>query len=104
MSRQRKLAASVLLTIAALLIPDRAISAEEVLTNASDILALSPDRASNRIDISITGIVTAAEPNWAGRFFVQDASGGVFVNYVEGKAPVPGDLVAVTGVSMPGGY
>jgi signal transduction histidine kinase len=104
MFRAKKLAASALLAMAALLVPSRGNSAEEVLTNASDILALTPDRASQSIKVSITGVVTAAEPNWGGRYFVQDASGGVFVNNVAGKAPVPGDLVAVTGVSMAGGY
>jgi signal transduction histidine kinase len=104
MFREQKLAASALLAIAALLFPLRGNSAEEVLTNASDILALSPDRAAHGIHISITGVVTAAEPNWGGRYFVQDASGGVFVNNVDSKKPLPGDLVAVTGVSMAGGY
>src|SRR5882724_9257371 len=104
MFRAKKPAAPVALLIAALLIPLRGNSAEEVLTNAADILALAPDHASQSIKASITGVVTAAEPNWGGRYFVQDASGGVFVNNVDGKAPVPGDLVTVTGVSMAGGY
>ena len=103
----RKLAGLTLLTIAALLLPLRGDSAEaagEVLTNASDILALSPERASHSIHVSITGVVTAAEPGWGGRFFVQDASGGVFINNADGVAPHPGDLVAVTGITMAGGY
>lgn len=104
MSRQQKFAASALLVIVALLISVREISAEEVLTNASDILALSPDRAALGLKVSLTGVVTTAEPHWEGRYFIQDASGGVFVNNVDGKPPVPGDLVAVTGVSMAGGY
>jgi len=104
MFRAKKLAAPVALLVAALLIPLRGNSAEEVLTNAADILALTPDHASQSITVSISGVVTAAEPNWGGRYFVQDASAGVFVNNVVGEAPVPGDLVAVTGVSMAGGY
>lgn len=94
----RKLAGP-LLTIALLVVPIPGHSTEltsAVLTNAADILALSPDRASHLIPVSITGVVTAAEPGWAGRFFIQDASGGVFVDNARGVAPQPGDLVTVT--------
>jgi signal transduction histidine kinase len=52
----------------------------------------------------VRGVVTAAEPNWDGRFFVADASGGVFVDNVGHPKPALGDLVEVTGVSHPGGY
>ena len=103
----RKLRAVALLAIVATASPIAGWSAEptsEVLTNASDILALSSERASLAIKILVTGVVTTAEPNWAGRFFVQDASGGVFVNNTNGKAPLPGDLITVAGVSMKGGY
>lgn len=102
-----KAAACMLLTAAPLLLSDRTFSAQdsnEVLTNASAILALSSQRAGDSISISVTGVVTAAEPGWDGRFFIQDATGGVFVNNVGGLSPAPGDLVAVSGVTMPGGY
>ena len=72
-----------------------AASASDIITNASDILALSAEQASRAIPVSIKGAVTAAEPAWAGRFFVQDSSGGVFVNNVNGVQPSVGDLVAV---------
>ncbi len=91
----------------ALLISNRAFTSQNsngVITNASDILALSPECALDAIPVSIAGVVTAAEPGWDGRFFVQDSSGGVFVNNVGGLGPAPGDLVIVSGVSMPGGY
>ncbi|HWD92015.1 MAG TPA: histidine kinase [Verrucomicrobiae bacterium] len=102
----RKLAGLTLLTTA-LLLSTSGISTgatAEVLTNAADILALSPERASDSISVSITGVVTAAEPNWGGRFFVQDASGGVFVNSVDGAPPSPGDIATVAGITTPGGY
>lgn len=76
----------------------------ELLTNASDVLSLSAAQASQRINISIKGVVTAAENNWDGRFFVQDSTAGVFVDNVGGIQPVPGDVVEVSGVSHPGGY
>src|SRR5262249_46334648 len=45
-----------------------------------------------------------AEPGWKGMFFLQDATGGVFVNNKGHPGPVPGDVVEVTGVSDRGGY
>lgn len=79
--------------------------AAEVLTNASDILALSAQKASNAIPVFVKGVVTAAEANWNGRFFVQDTSGGVFVeNISKTSQPVPGDVVEVAGVTRAGGY
>ncbi|HWD18516.1 MAG TPA: histidine kinase [Verrucomicrobiae bacterium] len=77
---------------------------EAVLTNAADILALPAKEARLSRKVRVTGVVTVAEPNWHGKFFVQDASGGVFVNHTKGEAPKPGDLVEVTGVTHPGGY
>ena len=80
--------------------------ANNMLTNASDVLALSAKEASSGIPILVEGVVTVAETNsnWNGRFFVQDSSGGVFVNNVNGVQPSVGDFVAVSGVSDPGGY
>ena len=81
-----------------------------VITNASDILALPADRAYG-IPVTIRGVVTAAQPDaeWSGRFFIQDATAGVFVenistNMINPNQPKPGDLVEVTGISHPGGF
>ncbi len=100
---KKKLPASALLVIAMLFVAARTLS-EEMLTNASQVLALSQDQAARAIPISINGVVTAAEPSWGGRFFIQDPSAGVFVNNTDGVEPIPGDLVTVLGASMPGGY
>jgi len=83
------------------------VSAEQtnaLLTNACQVLSLSAEQASHGIKISIKGVVTAAEPNWGGRFFVQDTSGGVFVENISNLQPSPGDVVTVSGISYPGGY
>ena len=79
-------------------------SPHEVLTNASSILALSGAEALRGIPVSIRGVVTATEANWGGRFFVQDNSGGVFVENISSHQPYPGDLLSITGVTYPGGY
>ena len=78
--------------------------ANDMLTNASDVLALSAKEAAAGLPISVKGVVTAAETNWNGRFFVQDSSGGVFVENISNQQPVPGDEVEVSGISHPGGY
>src|SRR6185437_12655691 len=72
----KKLSTAALLVVGLLFVAGRTMS-EEVLTNASQVLALSSERAARAIPISITGVVTAAEPGWGGRFFVQDTSAGV---------------------------
>ena len=91
----------------ALLIAEQAVLAtqsSELLTNASEVLSLSDERALSGIKVSIKGVVTAAESDWGGRFFVQDSSGGVFVENISNVCPLPGDVVDVSGVSAPGGY
>jgi signal transduction histidine kinase len=78
----------------------------ETLTNAADVLSLPDDKASLGIPVSITGTVTVAETNWsdwAGKFFVQDSSGGVFVES-KGQQPKVGDLVKISAVTRAGGY
>ena len=76
-----------------------------ILTNAADVLALSAKKALPGIPVRVKGIVTAAETNWGGQFFVQDASGGIFVvNYDSSQQPKPGDVMEISGLSHPGGY
>jgi hypothetical protein len=79
-------------------------SADEVLTTAAQIRSLTAEEAAQKISVCITGVVTVAEPNWWGRFIMQDPSGGVFVNNTDNPHPVPGDVVQVWGVTDPGGY
>ena len=87
----------------ALLVPGQ--STNIVLTNASAILALPADRAFGN-SVAIQGVVTAAQPDaeWGGRFFVQDATAGVFVENISTNQPKPGDLVEIAGISHPGGF
>src|SRR6266446_4347632 len=100
----RSAQAGVLVFAMALAIP--AISGaptNQVLTNVAAIMSLTHDQATQSIRISITGVVTLAEPTWGGLFFVQDSTGGVFVNN-QNPRPAAGDVVQVTGVSHPGGF
>jgi signal transduction histidine kinase len=78
--------------------------ANDPLTNAADVLALPAKDAASGIPILVKGVVTAAETNWNGRFFVQDSSAGIFVGSIGTPPPVAGDFVEVSGISYPGGY
>ncbi len=82
----------------------RAAQPRIALTNAADVLALSATNALSGIPVSVQGIVTVSEASWDGRFFVQDRSGGVFVENLSSNYPLTGDEVTVSGVSFPGGY
>ena len=96
-----------------LLLCTQAVAAQSttnaLLTNAIDVLSLPGDRAWG-MDVSIRGVVTAAQPvtaaqtNWEGRFFVQDATAGIFAEDSSHRQPAPGDYVEVTGISHPGGF
>lgn len=74
-----------------------------MLTNAIDVLSLPGERAWGR-DVSIHGVVTAAEPQWGRAFFAQDATAGIFAESSNQPQPTPGDFVEITGISHPGGY
>lgn len=73
------------------------------LTRAQAVLSLPAEVASTRVPVNVRGVVTAAEPDWQGKFFVQDATAGVFV-YSLGRQPKIGDFVTVSGVTSPGAY
>jgi signal transduction histidine kinase len=75
-----------------------------VLTNAVDIISLPAAEAARSLKVSVTGVVTAADPVLKGRFFLQDSTGGIFVDNVNGRRPEPGTVVEVIGISHPGAY
>jgi len=79
-------------------------TSDAALTNAADVLSLSAERAATGLAVSLEGVVTAAQPDWQGKFFIQDASAGIFVVDRTSDQPLPGDVVRVTGVTHPGGY
>ena len=78
--------------------------APEELTKAAQVLALPAEQAFRAIPVRVKGVVTVAEKYWTGRFFVQDDSGGVFVDNVSTNQPRPGDVVEVRGISSPGAF
>jgi signal transduction histidine kinase len=75
-----------------------------IFTNASDVLSLPADRSMAGLKVSVRGVVTTALPDWGGRFFVQDATAGIFVENISDRQPVAGDVVEVSGITAPGGF
>jgi signal transduction histidine kinase len=75
----------------------------EPLTEAAAILALPSDTAAAHLRVTLNGVVTAAEPDWEGKFFVEDASGGVFV-VGTGRQPQVGDRVSIQGATGRGAF
>ena len=82
----------------------RAQESGGLLTNAVDVISLPAEQASRLLKVSLTGVVTAADPVLKGRFFVQDSTGGVFVDNVNGRRPEPGDVVEVSGITYAGAF
>src|SRR6266576_2105346 len=93
--------AGILIVSVAFATPSGSAAANEGLTNVAAIMSLTDEQATQSIRISITGVVTLAEPTWGGMFFVQDSTGGVFVNN-QNPRPAVGDVVQVTGISHAG--
>ena len=99
---------SVLLAAFAVLGPLVACAADttaepRVLTTAAEIRALPASVAREKLRAVIRGVVTAAEPDWQGRFVIQDASAGIFVQNL-GPQPKIGDLIEVDGWTGPGWF
>jgi signal transduction histidine kinase len=74
------------------------------LTNAADVLSLPAEEALKGLPVQVRGVVTAAEPTWEGRFFIQDETSGVFVENLSTNRPEVGDIVELSGVSHPGAF
>jgi signal transduction histidine kinase len=94
--------AAILYLSMAVSLPAR--QAGDLLTNASDVISLSAERASASLKVLVTGVVTAADPALKGRFFVQDRTGGVFVDNFNGRRPLPGEVVEISGITHAGAY
>ncbi|HXB60359.1 MAG TPA: histidine kinase, partial [Candidatus Acidoferrales bacterium] len=75
-----------------------------ILTNAVDVISLPADQASRLIRVHVTGVVTASDRVLKGRFFLQDSTGGVFVDNVNGEHLDPGEMVEVSGITYAGAF
>lgn len=77
---------------------------EQVLSCARDVLNLPAEVATLGLPVRVRGVVTYTEQSWAGQFFMQDATAGVFVGHSGREAPQPGQVVDVSGTSHPGAF
>jgi hypothetical protein len=75
-----------------------------VLTNALDVISLPAEQASRMLKVRVSGVVTASDPVLKGRFFLQDSTGGVFVDNINGLHVAPGDVVEVSGITYAGAF
>jgi hypothetical protein len=62
--------------------PSTQAAETETLTSAAQVRALPAAVAESKIPAKIRGVVTAAEPDWKGKFVIQDDSAGIFVQNV----------------------
>jgi len=74
------------------------------LATAREVLDLTAEQAELGLEVLVRGVVTYTDPSWAGQFFVQDGTGGVFVGFSGRSAPDIGSLVEVRGRSHPGAF
>ncbi|HTL69138.1 MAG TPA: histidine kinase [Lacunisphaera sp.] len=96
---------AVLLAFAAVA-PARAADAgteAPLLTTAAEVRDLPATVAEKKLPVRLRGIVTAAEPDWQGKFVLQDDSAGIFVQNI-GAQPAIGDVVEVNGHTGPGWF
>lgn len=75
-----------------------------ILTTAAEIRALPADVAREKFRAVLRGVVTAAEPDWSGRFIMQDETEGIFVQNLGSQQPKVGDVVEVDGWTGPGWF
>lgn len=78
-------------------------TAPRVFTTAAEIRALPAPVAGQKIRAVLRGVVTAAEPDWQGKFVIQDETAGIFVQNI-GPQPKIGDFIEVAGWTGPGWF
>lgn len=74
------------------------------LRSAYEVTSLPDTLAGRQLAIELDGTVTAAEPDWNGQFFLQDETGGLWVEYFGHQAPQVGDRISIRGQSHPGAF
>lgn len=82
------------------------MTAEEhvpVITTAAAVRALPARTAETKLPVTLRGVVTAAEPDWLGKFVMQDESAGIFVQNT-GLQPAIGDFIEVSGTTGAGWF
>jgi signal transduction histidine kinase/DNA-binding response OmpR family regulator len=74
-----------------------------MLTRAGDLLALSAEEAERYYPVRIRAVVTYVDQAWS-MLFVQDSSGGVYVEMPDVPDLRAGDLIEVEGSTDPGNF
>ncbi len=97
--------AAALVAASAFLAPPvaRAQDPSHVITTAAEVRALPASVAESKLPVTVRGVVTAAEPDWLGKFVMQDDTAGIFVQNT-GLQPEVGDYIEVSGTSGAGWF
>jgi len=75
-----------------------------MLTTTHEVLTSTEEAHKAKLPVLLKGVVTVAEPDWEGRFFIQDETGGVFVEYLKDDGPKVGERLEVTGTVSRGAF
>src|SRR5690606_28674911 len=78
-------------------------SGQRVITTAAEVRGLPTDIARSQLPVTIRGVVTAAEPDWLGKFVMQDQTAGIFVRNT-GLQPAIGDYLEISGTTESGWF
>ncbi len=79
-------------------------SPPEPLRTAVEVTSLTDTLAGRQLAIELEATVTAVEPDWNGQFFLQDHTGGIWVEYLGQHAPAVGDRLYIKGQTHPGAF
>ncbi len=82
---------------------EEVVAPPSVLTSAAAVRVLSSSVAETKLPVTLRGVVTAAEPDWQGKFVIQDESAGIFVQNI-GEQPHIGDFIEVSGTTGAGWF
>jgi signal transduction histidine kinase len=75
---------------------------EATLTNVSQVIRLSKQRASGQLPVCLRGVITYTDPDWR-NLFVQDQTGGVYLDSDQTNLAT-GQFVEVRGQTRRGGF
>lgn len=80
------------------------VSPPEPLRTAIEVTSLTDTLAGRQLAVDITATVTAVQTDWDGQFFLQDETGGIWVEYLGSNPPSIGDQLLITGQTHPGAF
>ncbi len=81
-----------------------AAAAEPPVQSVREVQAAATAEGFSGAEVTLEGVVTWADEDAGRYFFLQDATGGMRLNYEEGSGPMTGDQVRASGRLSPGPF